>query len=77
MYSSYQLNRFYAQERIDARLNEAKSHRLARRTGEENDAGFLIGVAVVRVGNWIVRVTSQAAQLLEALGEARVAAQRR
>ncbi len=77
MNGSYHLNRFYAQERIDARLNEAESHRLARRTREENKVGFVIGAAAARASNWIGRAASQVAQILEALGEARVAAQRR
>ena len=77
MNGNYHLNRFYAQERIDARLNEAERQRLARHTRQGSKVGLVINMATAKASNWIGRVASQAAQILEALGEARVAAHQR
>jgi len=41
MNGNYHLNRFYAQERIDARLQEAKRHRLVRHNRQDNVLGFV------------------------------------
>jgi hypothetical protein len=72
MNGNYQLNRFYAQEKVDARLREAEYHRLSRRARPENSFGFVIAAAN-RAANWFGRATDQAVQSLEKLGQTRAA----
>jgi hypothetical protein len=72
MNGNYHFNRFYAQEKINVRLHEAESHRLARQGKERDGFGFMIAGAG-QVANWIDRATDQAAQSLQKLGQARVA----
>jgi len=72
MNGNYHLNRFYAQERIDARLQEAKRHRLVRHNRQDNVLGF-VSSATTRANSWVGRAASRAAHSLEALGQARLA----
>jgi len=71
MNGNYQLNRFYAQERIAARYQEAENHRLARQGRKEANVKSVIAAAT-RVATLIEQATSRAGQSLEKLGEARV-----
>jgi hypothetical protein len=73
MNGNYHLSRFYAQERINARLQEAQSHRLTRHGKRKNDFGLALLAVAGQVAGWIGRVSDQAARSLEKLGEARVA----
>jgi hypothetical protein len=73
MNGNYHFNRFYAQERINARLHEASSQRQARQGRKKNDTGAVIGATVVRASAWASRVADQATYTMKALGEARVA----
>jgi len=68
MNGNYHLNRFYAQERIDARLQEAQRHRQVRNSRQDSPFGF-VSNATTRAGSWIGR----AAHSLQALGQARLA----
>jgi len=71
MNSSYQVNRFYAQERVNAQLKAAEAHRLTRKA--RAGYGVTITTAAIRAYSRLSRVTSPAIHSLEALGQARVA----
>ena len=77
MNGNYHFDNFYAQERINDRLTEAKSRRLASHAKDENGIGFAFGGAVSRVFGWADLAADWAAQSLEVLGEARVASWQR
>jgi len=68
MNGNYYFNRFYAQERIDARLQEAKRLRLVRHNRQDSLLESAIGITT-RASKW----TSRAAHSLQALGQARLA----
>ena len=69
MNGNYQVNRFYAQERISAQLKAAENHRQAQQVRGES----AVRLATARVHGWVGRLSSQLAHTLETLGEARVA----
>ena len=69
MSSIYEVNRFYAQERISAQLKAAESHRLARQA----NGNRAILAAARRAYGWAGRVSGQLAHSLETLGEFRIA----
>ena len=69
MNGNYQVNRFYAQERINAQLKAAESHRLARQAN--SDSKLLVTAG--RAYGWVDQVSSQLAHSLETLGEFRTA----
>jgi hypothetical protein len=70
MNGNYHLNRFYAQERLAARYQEAENHRLARQGKKEGYFKSVIAAAA-RSGRLIGRVYSRAGQSLGKLGESR------
>jgi hypothetical protein len=75
MNSSYQVNRFYAQERVNAQLQAAEAHRQSRKA--RAGYGATLSGAAKRTYNWFGKATSQvasqAAHSAAALGQARVA----
>lgn len=68
--NSYQVNRFYAQERVDAQLQAAAKHR--QHSKGRAGYGVTFTTAVTRAYNSLGRITSQAAHSLEALAKARI-----
>jgi hypothetical protein len=70
MNSSYQVNRFYAQERVDAQLQAGAKHRQNRQ--DRAGYGVTFTTAARRTYSLLGRVTSHAAHSLEALAKARV-----
>lgn len=73
MHSNYYVNKYYAQDRIAAWVREAESYRLAQLDGHENGSGLALAAIASQAVRWINRVANRAGQLLEKLGEARVA----
>ena len=71
MNSNYQVNKFYAQERMNAHLKAAQAHRQARKANSESGASS-VRYAVVRVYGWAGSAISQFAQVLERLGNTSV-----
>jgi hypothetical protein len=69
MNGNYQVNKFYAQERINAQLKAAESHRLARQANGDSKILATAG----RAYGWVGRVSNQLVHSLETLGEYRVA----
>ena len=71
MNSNYQVNRFYAQERVNAQLKAAEVYR--RNHTARAGHGVAISAAATRAYGWAGRVSRPRANSLEALGQARVA----
>lgn len=69
MNGNYQINRFYAQERVNAQLKAAEEHRRARSANRGSSVRFIAG----RVYSRVMHTAGQLAHPLEALGKARVA----
>ena len=69
MNGNYQVNRFYAQEKINAQLKAAENHRQARQVRGES----VVRLATARAHGRVGRLSGQLAHTLETLGEARVA----
>ena len=69
MSSNYQVNKFHAQERMNAHLKAAQAHRQARQAKGERGASS-VRSAVGYVYSWTGRVMNQMAQGVERLGKA-------
>jgi hypothetical protein len=71
MNSNYQVNRFYAQERVNAQLKAAEVYR----QNHKDRAGYRTALtgAATRTYSWLGRVFSRAGQSLESLAQTRVA----
>jgi hypothetical protein len=70
MNSNYQINNFYAQERVNAQLKAAEVYRRSHK----NRAGYraTVTAAAARAYSWLGQVSTQVAHSLETLGKARV-----
>ena len=77
MNSSYQVNKFYAQERTNAHLKAARAQRLAQKAKSERGHRSIVNIVAantVRVYRWTGRVMNQMAQGVRRLGKANVSA---
>jgi hypothetical protein len=77
MNSNYQINKFFAQERMNAHLKVARAHRQAQKANNERDHRSIANIAAAstaRVYRWTGRVMNQMAQGVERLGKAKVSA---
>jgi hypothetical protein len=77
MNSSYQVNKFFAQERMNAHLKAARAHRLAQKANSEKSYRSSLSIAAaitVRVYRWTGRVMNQMALGVKRLGKANVSA---
>ena len=77
MNSSYQVNKFFAQDRTNAHLKAARAHRLAQKANSERGHHSIVNIAAantLRVYRWTGRVMNQMTLGVERLGKANVSA---